>query len=755
MKKQSKGRIILVSNRLPVTVQKGPTELAFQRSTGGLATGLASLRGESETLWIGWPGSVNPEDREAAERRLISGFDCHPVFIGEDLLERYYEGYSNRTVWPTFHSLSGYARYDASEWEAYREANTLFSLKVLEIYRPGDIVWIHDYQLMLLPKYLREKVRGITMGFFLHIPFPHYDIFRQLPQHTEILSSLLAVDLIGFHTHDYAQAFLGTVRRLMGYDNTLGQLVADDHLVQVDVFPMGIDFRKFDTARQDPALAGEIEGIGASLRERKTVFSVSRLDYTKGIPETLRAISSFLDAFPEWHERLVFIIVVVPSRENVERYASLKREIDEMVGSINSSHGTLEWQPVRYIYRALTFGELVGLYANADIALITPIRDGMNLIAKEYLATRSDESGVLILSEMAGAAKELTEALTINPNSNEEIVAALRRALTMPADEQRRRNRVMRERLGTYDVFHWVRQFFHRLGEVREMSDVLAIKFLDPASRQRLVADYRRATSRLLIFDYDGTLVPFANDARAAVPDEQILTLLGRLTATPSNHVVILSGRDRHSLTDWLGHLDATLVAEHGGWVRHRSNGRWQATGDPAADAWKKEIRPILELFAARIPGSSVEEKDYSLVWHYRKSEPDSASAAARELLDTLSNILANLNIQVLPGSCALEVRTMGIGKGVFYTNFLASGEDRFILAMGDDWTDEDLFVVLPPCAYSIKIAPRMSKARFNVRNIRDARSLLEKLASVPDTDPAREEQPLTRAHGDHRSPRD
>jgi trehalose 6-phosphate synthase/phosphatase len=353
----------------------------------------------------------------------------------------------------------------------------------------------------------------------------------------------------------------------------------------------------------------------------------------------------------------------------------------------------------------------------------------MNLIAKEYLAAKTDCMGTLILSEMAGAAKELLEAITINPNSREEIAAAIHRALTMTPEEQRRRNRAMRDRLETYDVFHWIRRFLNRLRNVRETSDVLAVRMLDQAARQDLIAEYDRSRSRLLIFDYDGTLVPFADEADAAVPDEQILANLGKLSEQGSNHVVILSGRDRHTLERWLGHLDITLVAEHGGWVRDRGSREWTATGDPSVDAWKKEIRPILELFVGRIPGSTIEEKDYSLVWHYRRSDPESASAAARELLDTLSSILANLNIQVVPGSRTIEIRTMGIGKGVFYTNHLSSPGPGFILAMGDDLTDEDLFVALPPTAFSIKVATKISKARYNVRSIHDARSLVEKLA--------------------------
>jgi trehalose 6-phosphate synthase/phosphatase len=649
-------------------------------------------------------------------------------------VEKYYEGYANRTIWPIFHSFSSYAKYSATEWDAYKKANALFGQKILEVYRPGDILWIHDYHLMLLPKHLRDHVRDITMGFFLHIPFPHYDIFRLLPQHREILESLLTFDLIGFHTHDYAQAFLGSVRRLLGYDNTLGQLLAGEHMVQVDVFPMGIDFKKYAAAPLQPELGDEIASIRNSLKAGKSVFSVSRLDYTKGIPESLEAIKEFFETHPEWHEKVVFILVVVPSREKVERYASLKREIDELVGRINSAYGTLEWQPVRYIYRSLTFGELIGLYESADVALVTPLRDGMNLIAKEYLATKQGDRGVLILSELAGAAKELLEAITVNPNSKEETVQAIHKALVMPVEEQQQRNKIMRERLEAYDLYHWVRLFFQRLKDVHEASIALAVRFLDSAHRQELIADYVRADSRLLMLDYDGTLVPFVDEPSMAKPDEVVLSILKRLSSAPGNHVVILSGRDRHTLGTWLGHLNLTLVAEHGAWVRRREEQEWSQTTAPPADGWKKDIRPILELFVGRIPGSMIEEKDFSLVWHYRKAEHESASMAARELLDTLSTFLANLHIQVLPGNMTIEVRTMGVSKGVYYTTALTATSARFILAIGDDWTDEDLFAVIPPDAYSIKVGPRMSKARYNLKSVTEVRSLLEKLASQSQT---------------------
>jgi trehalose 6-phosphate synthase/phosphatase len=730
MKKASlPGKIIIVSNRLPVTLKKSEAGIVLERSSGGLATGLSSLMNDFEIVWVGWPGVLADEDHTSVEAILRNEHKCHPVFIPQSLVERYYDGYSNRTIWPIFHSLPSLAKNYADEWEAYKEANTLFSQKVLEVYRPGDIVWIHDYHLTLLPGYLRARVRDMTLGFFLHIPFPHYDVFRMLPQHREILESLLAFDLIGFHTHDYAQAFLGAVRRLLGYDNTLGQLNVGDRIVQVDIFPMGIDFEKYSRATADVALQDEIVSIRNSLKTEKTVFSVSRLDYTKGIPESIEAIAHFLRRHSEWLERVVFILVVVPSRESVDRYASLKREIDELVGRTNSAFGTLEWQPIRYIYRSLTFGELVGLYSNADVALIVPLRDGMNLIAKEYLATRQDGAGVLILSELAGASKELLEAITINPNSMEGITQAIHDALVMPPEEQRRRLMVMRERLRVHDLYSWVRRFLMRLGEVQETSSLLGIKMLKQSQRFDLLSEFAKASSRLVILDYDGTLVSFVDEPATACPDDGILKTLESIASESLTHLVILSGRDRHTLSQWLGHLPLTLVAEHGAWYRLKGTEDWVTTMSQSMDAWKKDIRPILELFVGRIPESMIEEKDFSLVWHYRKADSDSASFAARELLDTLATLAANLNVQVLPGNKAIEIRTMGVSKGAFYLKMLQGHQDQFILAVGDDWTDEDLFGALPPGAYSIKVGRKLSKARYNVKNVHQVRSLLEGLA--------------------------
>lgn len=727
-------KIIIVANRLPVTIQGQGKDIELVQSVGGLSTGLSSLPAENMTVWVGWPGLVRNEDRKEIEKRLVTEHDYHPIFLNAQTYDKYYIGYSNRTIWPIFHSFLTNAKFSSGEWESYKKVNQHFAAKVVEVYDPGDIVWIQDYHLMLLPNILRERIPKAVIGFFLHIPFPSYDMFRLIPQHRDILENMLGADLIGFHTHDYQQAFLGSIRRVLGHDNMLGQLTVNDRFIYADVFPMGIDFQMFSASPSIPETSKAIGIMKNRLNTRKMVLSVSRLDYTKGIPESLQAIKIFFERYPEWHEKLIFFLVIVPSREKVERYASLKREIDELVGNINSSFGTLYWVPVGYIYRSLTTDELIVLYANADVALITPLRDGMNLVAKEYLAVKNGGTGVLVVSELAGCSKELQEAVVVNPNSSDDVVSALLRALTMPEDEQVRRNSVMRERLKAHDITDWVNRFTDRLRETVEISTSLSIRMLDAKTRNTLVHDFKSAKHRLIITDYDGTLVPFEKRPMDAGPSQELLETLRSLSAMPDTRVVVLSGRDKETLQRWLSASNAILVSEHGGWMKDPSEQEWKSLVAVHNDAWKKDVRPIMEMFVNRIPESFVEEKTFSLVWHFRNAEQESASSAARELLDTMTNFSTNLNIYVVPGDKIVEVRTLGINKGNFYTQHLSRTNGGtghppdFILALGDDWTDEDLFAVLPSGAYSIKVGLRMSKARFNVKSFQEVRSLFQQM---------------------------
>ena len=721
-------RLLIVSNRLPITVEKKKNALHFPQSTGGLATGLGSFYKSYESIWVGWPGitsdKTNKEEREDIEAKLMSNFNCYPIFLSQNDIEKYYHGFSNKTLWPLCHYFTQFALYDKNFWESYRRVNELFSEVIFKIYKKDDFIWIHDYHLMLLPNLIRERLPDAMIGFFHHIPFPSFEIFRLLPWRKEILEGLLGADLIGFHIDDYTRHFLISVHRLLGYEYTLGQIQADDRIIRVDTFPMGIAFERFSKAIQDPKVKKEVTRFRKKLSEHKVILSVDRLDYTKGIPERLKVFNTFLERNPAYREKVIFILVAVPSRTQIEHYKWLKKQIDELVGQINGKFGTIGWTPIWYLYRSLPFHSLTALYSIADICLVTPLRDGMNLIAKEYIATKTDGKGVLILSEMAGAAKELGETIIVNPNNREEMVEALAKGLTMPEEEQIERNRVMQKRIQRYNVVRWKEEFIDRLVYAKKLQKELHARILSPDMKMKLLSDYRTAQRRLLLLDYDGTLIPFFGKPEEARPGDHLLQLLEKLAENPKNEVVLLSGRDKVTLERWFGTLSLGLVAEHGIWIKEKE---WKMI-EPLTNDWKEEIRPILEIYMDRTPGASIEEKEFSLVWHYRKASSELSNTRIRELTDELINLTANLNLQILEGNKVVEVKNSGINKGRAALPWVTKEKWGFIMAIGDDRTDEDMFEVLPERAYSLKVGLSFSLAKFNLKSQGDVVLLLEEL---------------------------
>ena len=724
-------RLLIVSNRLPVSIERKRGRFHFQPSVGGLAIGLGSFYKSYNSLWIGWPGIAaakkDEDEKEMLEKRLLSEFHCRPVFLSQGDVENYYHGFCNKTLWPLFHYFPQYVMYDEALYKAYERVNTLFCDAVMGVAQEDDIIWIHDYHLMLLPQLIRERMPDATIGFFLHIPFPVYEIFHLLPRRKEILEGLLGADLIGFHTYNYAQHFLGNIRNLLGYEHTLGQIAGEDHIIKVDVFPMGIDYEGYAKAPRSPAVQKDAARLHKTVGDKKLILSVDRLDYSKGIPQRLEAFDAFLQKNPQYKERVTLILVAVPSRTQVDHYKLLKQQVDELIGKINGEHGSIDWTPISYLYRFLRFPTLNALYSIADVALITPLRDGMNLIAKEYLASKTDGKGVLILSEMAGASQELGEALIVNPNNKEELVDALVEALAMSEEEQIERNRIMQRRLQRYNVRRWAEDFVERLLAIKEHQRELGARMLTPPMRQNIVKDYRKSRRRLFLLDYDGTLISFFTRPEAAMPTEGLLSLLKGLSEDPRNEVVIISGRDRDTLEKWLGSINLGLIAEHGAWLKE---GEWKVL-EPVANEWKEEIRSILEMHMDRTPGSLIEEKEFSLVWHYRKADSELASLRARELKDALLHFTTNLDLGILEGSKVMEIKHIGINKGRAAQRWLAKGRWDFILAIGDDVTDEDIFAVLPESAYSIKVGQGLSKAKFNIASPYEVRELLQEMIEI------------------------
>lgn len=723
----------IVSNRLPVTLEKKRGTIQYRQSMGGLATGLGSFYQSYNSMWTGWCGmpaeSLTSDEKEMVELTLANDYRCFPLFLSRSDMKMFYHGFCNKTIWPLFHYFPTYTVFEKNLWEAYEKVNRKFCDAVVKKAGPEDTIWVHDYQLLLLPGLLREKLPEAKIGFFLHIPFPSFEIFRLLPWRKEILEGFLGADLIGFHTYDYVRHFLSSVGRLLGYEHTFGQIYTESRVITADIFPMGIDFEKYNKAHNDQKVKKEIEWVEKKLDKRRAILSVDRLDYTKGIPQRLRAYEHFLNTNPKYHNRVTLVLVVVPSRTGVDTYVQLKREIDERIGRINGKYGRIDWTPVLYFYRELPFHTLTALYCLADVALVTPLRDGMNLIAKEYIAARGTKGGSLILSGMAGAVHELSEAFIVNPHNMEQVSSALKEALEMQEEEQIKVNTTMQERLARYNVVTWAQDFMQRLNAIYEYQEQFAERLMTSSIKKDLIEAYVQSSRRLLFLDYDGTMVNFFDKPQKAVPNGDIISLLGRFTETGQSEVVILSGRDKETLTDWFRGTDVGLVAEHGVWIRERGSD-WHEI-EPMRDDWKDAIRSVFELYMDRTPGSFIEEKSYSLAWHYRKSDPDLATARVNELKETLIKLTENLNLGILEGKKVIEVKAAGINKGNAVMHWLAKENWDFILAAGDDITDEDAFDALPDDAYSIKVGPGVTKARFNVKEVKDVRKLLHDMQCV------------------------
>ncbi|SYZ74741.1 Bifunctional trehalose-6-phosphate synthase/phosphatase (Includes: Alpha,alpha-trehalose-phosphate synthase (UDP-forming); Trehalose-6-phosphate phosphatase) [Candidatus Zixiibacteriota bacterium] len=728
-------RLIIASNRLPVTVLEQNGRLQYKESAGGLISGLRSYldslgknpSGPTEYIWIGWPGgTISEPSMPKVRERLRSENNSYPVFLSNVAMDKFYHGFCNKTIWPLFHYFPTYAEHEPEYWESYRIVNEAFCRAILEVVQPDDVVWIHDYHLMLLPKLLRERLPQLAIGFFLHIPFPSFEIYRLLPPswRREILEGLLGADLLGFHTHDYTQYFLRCVLRIIGHEPQIGRIITEDRVIRADTFPMGIDFQKY----RETALSSEVQtektAFRQAMKDAKVILSIDRLDYSKGIINRLLGYEIFLKNYPQWREKVVLLLVVVPSRIGVVQYQNMKNDIDKAVGKINGRFGTVSWTPINYLYRSLPLEPLLATYGVSDIILVTPLRDGMNLIAKEYIASRTDGKGVLILSEMAGAAKELREAIIMNPNNAEEIAAAISEALDMPESEQVRRNSIMQHRLARYDITRWAEEFIKTLFQVKETQKQFDARLLRRTAGEKLVGDYKSGRRRLIFLDYDGTLVPFAASPEMAAPDQQLLNSLRSLTGESKNEVVLITGRDRNHLEKWFSDIPLNLATEHGAWLKEK-DGDWK-TPMPLNNDWKIWLLPILETYADRLPGAFIEEKEFSIAWHYRNSDPEQSGSLANELLDDLINLTANINVQILQGKKVLEVRNAGINKGSIVPYWINKDNFDFIMAIGDDWTDEDLFRALPETAYSIRVGMTQSFAKFNLHNYREVRELIE-----------------------------
>ncbi len=723
--------LVVVSNRLPVNLSRVDGKLVVAPSSGGLATAMSSLEA-TDQLWVGWPG-IASDDLTTAEKTFITKelrqYGCVPVFLTASEIALFYEGYANDTLWPLFHYFPSFAQYKAEYWSTYMAVNRKFLRAVKKVAEEHAAIWVQDYQLILLPSMIRAVLPHAKIGFFLHIPFPSYEIFRLLPERKMILEGLLGADLIGFHIYDYAQHFLSSCNRILGTSSERNVLVYENRRVKVDVFPIGIDYKKFRDTLLAPETKHEISLLDERYHKQQLILSVDRLDYSKGIMKRLEAYDQLLSTHPDLRRKVTLMMVAVPSRTEVETYKQLRDEIEQTVSRINGMYGTTDWAPINYQFQNLTFHQIVALYAKAEVALVTPLRDGMNLVAKEYIASKRNRKGVLILSEMAGAANELSDALLVNPNDITMLSDVIYKALTMPKAEQLRRQRAMQARLSDYTVEKWGQDFLSQLAIANSSHHSALRKKLLQDDFDTLIKSYITSKKRLIMLDYDGTLKPFASSihASAARPGPKLVNWLRLISEQTGTTLCIISGRPRATMDEWFARIPRLmLVAEHGAWVKEK--GKWRQNATPFD---KTRLLEILHEYATRTPGAIVEEKDFAIVWHYRRVNPELAYMRNDAIRRALREAVVGTDLAVHSGNKIIEVKPTSVEKGAIATILVEKYPADFILAAGDDYTDESLFAALPRTAHTIKVGYGETKAHHQVSRLERVLSILDAMSKI------------------------
>jgi trehalose 6-phosphate synthase/phosphatase len=726
--------VLIVSNRLPVAARRRADRVRIVKSEGGLATGLDQVRRVEPSLWIGWPGRAardTSSDWPEFERRFRKD-GLVPVRLSDDDLSGYYDGFSNGVIWPLFHHLLDRIPIDSGNWDAYRRVNERFAAAVERAWRPGDRIWIHDYHLMLLPELVRRALPRARIGFFLHIPFPGIDVFRVLPWRRALIEGILGADVIGFHTIRYVQHFLDAVRQLADVEPMTNHVWWRGRAVHVDAVPMGIDALRFGAIGDRPAIRERAEAIRADAKGRQILLAVDRLDYTKGIPRRLLAFQRLLERDPSLIDRVRFIQVAAPSRIDVKADRAFRHELDELTGRINGMFGGVDSLPVHYLSRSVATDELVALYRAADVMVVTPLRDGMNLVAKEFVATRTDDDGVLILSEFAGAARQLTEALIVNPYDVDGVAGAMGHALSMSPDERRHRMRRLRARVNRSSVYEWAGGFLKRLGHEQIAAAVGSVRRPDDALVALGTGSLTLANPVTLLVDYDGTLVGFANVPNSASPDPDLIAMLTALAAHPAIDFHIVTGRSLATVQQWFWHVPAGLWAEHGAACR-LDGSTWERIVT-IERRWIDRARAFLEDVCADTPGSLIEQKTCGLAWHYRMVETSLAAERLRHVKETLSRIVRDAPLELLEGRMVLELRPRGVSKALV-VRCLASrrAPTGSTVVIGDDNTDEEMFGAMPPGGIAIHVGNTDSCAAYRLENPTAVRQFLgHVLASRP-----------------------
>ncbi|EOY27866.1 hypothetical protein QUC31_012721 [Theobroma cacao] len=721
----SKQRLLVVANRLPVSaVRRGEDSWQLEMSVGGLVTALLGVK-EFETRWIGWAGvNVPDEIGQKALTKALAEKRCIPVFLDEEIVHQYYNGYCNNILWPLFHYLGlpqedrlATTRSFQSQLDAYKKANQMFADVVNEHYEEGDVVWCHDYHLMFLPKCLKERNNKMKVGWFLHTPFPSSEIHRTLPSRSELLRSVLAADLVGFHTYDYARHFVSACTRILGLEGTPEGVEDQGKLTRVAAFPIGIDSDRFIRALELPQVQDHMKELKERFAGRKVMLGVDRLDMIKGIPQKILAFEKFLEENPNWRDKVVLLQIAVPTRTDVPEYQKLTSQVHEIVGRINGRFGTLTAVPIHHLDRSLDFPALCALYAVTDVALVTSSRDGMNLVSYEFVACQASKKGVLILSEFAGAAQSLgAGAILVNPWNITEVASSIGYALNMPADEREKRHHHNFMHVTTHTSQEWAATFVSELNDTIVEAQ-LRLRQIPPILPIEVAVDrYSKSNNRLLILGLNATLTePVDTLGRKANQIKELeLKLhpdlqepLKKLCDDPKTTIVVLSGSDRSVLDDNFGDYNLWLAAENGMFLRV-TGGEWMTTMPENLNMdWVDSVKHVFEYFTERTPRSHFELRETSLIWNYKYADVEFGRLQARDMLQHLwTGPISNASLDVVQGSRSVEVRAVGVTKGAAIDRILGEIVHNkgmkepidYVLCIGHFLAkDEDIYTFFEP----------------------------------------------------------
>ncbi|KAE8662626.1 Alpha,alpha-trehalose-phosphate synthase 6 [Hibiscus syriacus] len=796
-----KDRIIMVANQLPIRAHRKSDNNKNSSSNGwifswddnSLLLQMKDGLGDDdvEVIYVGClKEEIHPNEQDEVSQILLETFKCVPTFVPPDLFSRYYHGFCKQQLWPLFHymlplspDLGG--RFNRSLWQAYVSVNKIFADRIMEVINPeDDFVWIHDYHLMVLPTFLRKRFNRVKLGFFLHSPFPSSEIYKTLPIREELLRAFLNADLIGFHTFDYARHFLSCCSRMLGltYESKRGYIGVEYYgrTVSIKILPVGIHMGQLESVLSLPETEAKVADLIKQYCDQgKTMLlGVDDMDIFKGISLKLLAMEQLLLQHPEYQGKVVLVQIALPARGRGKDVKEVQEETYSTVKRINETFGKPGYDPVVLINEPLKFSERIAYYVVAECCLVTAVRDGMNLIPYEYIISRqanerlnkvlglepsTPKKSMLVVSEFIGCSPSLSGAIRVNPWNIDAVADAMECALAMAEPEKQLRHEKHYRYVSTHHVGYWAHSFLQDLERTcrehvrrRCWGIGFGLSFrvvaLGPnfrkLSMEHIVSAYKRTTTRAILLDYDGTLMPQASIDKS--PSSKSLDIINSLCRDKNNMVFIVSAKSRKTLAEWFSPCDKLgIAAEHGYFLRLKGDEEWETCVQAADCGWKQIAEPVMKQYMETTDGSYIEDKETALVWCYEDADPDFGSCQAKELLDHLESVLANEPVTVKSGQNFVEVKPQGVSKGLVAKRLLSTMQEKgmlpdFVLCIGDDRSDEDMFEVIISSVSGPLIDPRSevfactvgkkpSKAKYYLDDTVEICRLMQGLASVSD----------------------